>query len=52
MLVLAMKFSRGECNDKSLLREDGLVSNKNPSSSLRDCYLKTKEKITSTTDRS
>ena len=52
MLVLALKFSRGECNDKSLLREDGLVSNKNPSSSLRDCSLKTKEKITSTTDRS
>ena len=51
MLVLALKFSRGECNDKSLLREDGLVSNKNPSSSLRDCSLKTKEKIMSTTDR-
>ena len=50
MLVLALKFSRGECNDKSLLREGGLVSNKCSPSSLRDCSLKTKEKIMSTTD--
>jgi len=52
MLVLALKFSRGECIDKSLLREDGLVSNKYSSSSLRDCSLKTKEKIMSTADLS